>query len=209
MLKLRLQFFVVMLVIFSLLTTSLYVFIKLSFKQDFWRYIEQKETRFAHPLIKDLVKNYHQEKNWKWIDNWEDYVVAKLESETREFRRANPQNFTDQRPPTPNEQDGERMPPHPDFKDDNSHEPAHHVFREWRRMPPMSALRFIFLLDEDRHLIAGKSQNLDEAFLIPLNDENKTIGFLGIPFNPAVRDLQEVAMNLLNLAAISTTLAKL
>lgn len=194
MLKLRLQFFIVMLVIFSLLTTGLYVFIKLSFKQDFWRYIEQKETRFAQPLIKDLVNNFHAQKNWQWINDWEGYVVTKLESETREYQRANNlQNFTEHRMSPPHGEHDESMKPPPEPRDENNqHEPKdRHVFREWRRMPPMIALHFIFLLDEDHHLIAGKNQDLDEAFLIPLIDDDKTIGYLGIPFNPAVRDLQD------------------
>lgn len=192
MLKLRMQFFVVMLIIFSLLTTGLYVFIKLSFKQDFWHYIEQKETRFAQPLITDIVKNFHEQKNWQWIDNWEAYVLAKLESETREYQRANnPQNFNRLPPPPGARGDTLKPPPEP-RNENNQHRPTErHVFREWRRMPPMSALHFIFLLDEEHHLIAGKNQNLDEAFLIPLNDDNKTIGYLGIPFNPAIRDLQD------------------
>lgn len=194
MLKLRLQFFIVMLVIFSLLTTGLYVFIKLSFKQDFWRYIEQKETRFAQPLIKDLVAHYHAQKSWQWIDGWEGYVVVKLESETREFQRANnSQNFNERRLPPPNGERDDSLKPPPEHHDDNNQRGPieKRIFREWRRMPPMSALHFIFLLDEDHHLIAGKNQDLNEAFLIPLIDDYKTIGYLGIPFNPAVRDLQD------------------
>jgi len=193
MLKLRLQFFIVMLVIFSLLTTGLYLFIKLSFKQDFWHYIEQKETRFAQPLIKDLVKNYHEQKNWRWIGEWENYVTAKLESETREYQRANStQIFSERRPPPPTERNEAANPHPPEYRDDKDRKPiGKRIFREWRRLPPMSALHFIFLLDKNHHLIAGKNPELDEAFLIPLNDERKTIGYLGIPFNPAIRDLQD------------------
>lgn len=194
MLKLRMQFFVVMLVIFSLLTTGLYVFIKLSFKQDFWHYIEQKETRFAQPLIKDLVKNFHEQKSWQWINDWEAYVVAKLESETREFQRANNlQNFNDLPPPPQFGEHKGKMRQPPEHHNENNQHGAmdRHAFREWRRMPPMIALHFIFLLDKEHHLIAGKNKNLDEAFLIPLEDDNEIIGYLGIPFNPAVRDLQD------------------
>ncbi len=187
MLKLRLQFFIVMLVIFSLLTTGLYIFIKYSFKQDFWKYIEEKETRFAQPLIVDLTNKYQEEKNWDWITNWDDYVVAKLESETREYRRANPQQFGD---PVPNAnplapEDANRL------LSNNTLQPSQQVFREWRRMPPMFALRYIFLLDKNRQHIAGKSKDVNEAFLIPIMDDNKVAGYVGIPFNPAVRDLQD------------------
>lgn len=175
MFKLRLQFFIVMLIVCSLLTAGLYVFIKFSFKQDFWHYIEQKETRFARPLVKDLVSNFHRQKNWLWIDNWDQYVATTLETETREYMRAMlKKNQREQREAHPN--------------------PENQAARDWRelrRMPPMSALQFIFLLNEDKNLVAGKSQPLNEAFLIPLLDHNTIIGYLGIPFNPAVRDLQD------------------
>jgi two-component system sensor histidine kinase BaeS len=194
MFKLRLQFFIVMLVIFSLLTTGLYIFIKLSFKHDFWRYIEQKETRFAQPLIIDLEKNFHEQKNLQWIENWDEYVVAKLESETREYQHANnPQNFNQHPMPPPNGARDEAMkPPLEHSADHNQHGPnERHAVHEWRRLPPMSALHLIFLLDEDQHLLAGKKQDLNEAFLIPLKDDDNIIGYLGIPFNSAVRDLQD------------------
>ncbi|RYY03169.1 MAG: HAMP domain-containing protein [Gammaproteobacteria bacterium] len=201
MFKLRLQFFIVMLIICSLLTTGLYVFIKLSFKEDFWFYIEQKETRFAQPLIKDLVKKYQENNDWKWIEDWNTYVAAILETETREHMRAMlKQNFMDRRG-GPDDQDDRRRdgdkytePPPPDMRDDRSRSPENQAPRDWRelrRMPPMSALQFLFLLDDKKQLVAGKSQPLDEAFLIPLNNKGKNIGYLGIPFNPAVRDLQD------------------
>ncbi len=202
MFKLRLQFFIVMLVICSLLTTGLYLFIKFSFKQDFWFYIEQKETRFAQPLIKDLVKKFHAHKNWRWIDEWHVYVATTLETETREHMRAMlKQNYMDRRPPPNGEPNNERHrdggekysePLPPNMHGNNARENrAPHEWRELRRMPPVSALQYIFLLDEHKQLVAGKSQPLDDAFLIPLHDEGNTIGYLGIPFNPAVRDLQD------------------
>lgn len=207
MFKLRLQFFIVMLVICSLLTAGLYLFIKLSFKQDFWFYIEQKETRFAQPLIKDLVKKYHTHKSWNWInDEWNDYVANTFDAEVREHIRVImlKQNFMDHRPPPDEERDDRRrdngeknsdfMPPD-NMRGDNARDPrdnrAPREWRELRRMPPMSALQYLFLLDDHKHLIAGKTQTLDEAFLIPLQDDGNIIGYLGIPFNPAVRDLQD------------------
>jgi two-component system, OmpR family, sensor histidine kinase BaeS len=199
MFKLRLQFFIVMLIVCSLLTTGLFVFIKLSFKQDFWFYIEQKETRFAQPLLVDLVKKFHQNKNWLWIENWDTYVATTLEAETREHMRALiRKNQTDHHLP-PSEDDDMRhydrspipRPPETQGESHGAENHAPHDWRELRRMPPISALQYIFLLDSDKKLIAGKNLPLNDAFLIPLIDKNKTIGFLGIPFNPAIRDLQD------------------
>ncbi len=198
MFKLRLQFFIVMLIVCSLLTTGLYLFIKFSFKQDFWHYIEQKETRFAQPLVKDLVANFQLQHNWLWIDDWNAYVAATLESETREYMRAMmKKNQNDHREPPPDgprfEDDNDKKRPPPEFNRDNR-SPSENQARDWRelrRMPPMSALKYIFLLDEKKTLVAGKDRPISEAFLIPLLDDSKTIGYVGIPFNPAVRDLQD------------------
>ncbi len=200
MFKLRMQFFIMMLIVCSLLTTGLYVFIKYNFKQDFWFYIEQKETRFAQPLIKDLIKKFRTAENWDWIDDWNTYVATTLETETREHMRAMlRRNAGDHLPPLPNEP-GERRR---DREKYNESLPDNHIrrsvqenhaprdWRELRRMPPVSALQFLFLLDEKKKLVAGKNQALNEAFLIPLISDDKTIGYLGIPFNPAVRDLQD------------------
>jgi len=202
MFKLRMQFFIMMLIVCSLLTTGLYLFIKYNFKQDFWSYIEQKETRFAQPLIKDLVTKFHENKNWHWIEDWNTYVATILETETREHMRAMlRQNSIDRRaaPDVPGERRREirerSTEPLPESHLPNTRSSQeNHVPRDWRelrRMPPMSALQFIFLLDERKNLVAGKSRPLDEAFLIPLMSDDKTVGYLGIPFNPAVRDLQD------------------
>ncbi len=199
MFKLRLQFFIVMLIVCSLLTTGLYLFIKFSFKQDFWHYIEQKETRFARPLVKDLVANFQLQHNWLWIDDWNDYVAATLETETREYMRAiMKKNQHERLEPPPDdprvENDKHRDRPPKMLHRDSWLSPENQATRDWRelrRMPPMSALKYIFLLDEKKILVAGKNQPLNEAFLIPLLDDGETIGYVGIPFNPAVRDLQD------------------
>lgn len=202
MFKLRMQFFIMMLIVCSLLTTGLYLFIKYSFKQDFWFYIEQKETRFAQPLIKDLINKFNTNNNWSWIEDWNTYVATTLETETREHMRAiMRRNFIDHRNTSSESNTGrvnndekyteslpdEQIKPRRSAKENH----APRDWRELRRMPPISALQFIFLLDEKKNLVAGRSQPLNEVFLIPLVTDDKTIGYLGIPFNPAVRDLQD------------------
>lgn len=197
MFKLRMQFFIVMLIVCSLLTTGLYVFIKFSFKQDFWHYIEQKETRFARPLVKDLVANFQLQHNWLWIDDWNAYVAATLETETREYMHAQlKKNQKDEGEPKLQEFNKVEIKQrkHGESLKDTLTPSETQAAREWRqlrRMPPMFALKYIFLLDEKKTLVAGKDQPLNEAFLIPLVDDGETVGYVGIPFNPAVRDLQD------------------
>jgi len=199
MFKLRAQFFIVMLIICSLLTTGLYLFIKLSFKQDFWRYVEKKETRFTQPLVADLVQNFHDKKDWQWINNWDEYILAHVEVETREHMHANNQSNRDPQHLQPNnnrEHDQEeRRPPPPQITDSpaktSTNDRGFRDWRDFRRMAPMGAMRFIFLLDENHQLVAGNNERQKDSFLIELNDGDKTVGYLGVPFNPAIRDLQD------------------
>lgn len=197
MLKLRLQFFIVMLVVCGLLTTGLYVFINYSFKQDFWTYVERKETHFAQPLIKDLTVKYHDHNNWLWISDWNNYVATTLDAETREHLRAlmkkklAEKNSAQEKNDDDQDDETEHTSGHEAHHEnhDDFHKP--HDWRDLRRIPPASALQFIFLLDEHKQLIAGKSLPLNDVFLIPLKDQEKHIGYLAIPFNPAIRNLQD------------------
>jgi two-component system, OmpR family, sensor histidine kinase BaeS len=219
MLKLRLQFFIVMLTLCGLLTAGLYLFINFSFKQDFWHYIEKKETRFAQPLIADLENNFRLHKDWNWLPKWEDYIVSHLDVRNR--TRANAPGPDDKFappgfPPFGGPESGEFMKHKPDDKrgpsrspdardhadDDDKgakadrERPDARAWREWRElrhMPPLVSLRNIFLLDADKRWVQGTNANIEDAFLIPLHSDDAVIGYLGIPFNPAIRDLQDAS----------------
>lgn len=219
MFKLRLQFFIVMLTLCGLLTAGLYLFINFSFKQDFWHYIEKKETRFAQPLINDLENNFRLHNNWTWLPKWEDYIVAHLDIRNRsrtnmpgpdegfappgfppfggpspeDFKhksgddRRGPENFSGPRErPDGGDKDGRPAKERPDAR-------AWREWRELRHMPPLTSLRNIFLLDADKKLMKGANPDIEDAFLIPLHSDGTVIGYLGIPFNPAIRDLQDAS----------------
>ena len=253
MFKLRLQFFWVMLALTSLMSVGIYLFIKISFKIDFWDYIEKRETRFAQPLVEDLETNYASHGDWNWIEDWNAYLGQQLQFQRNNWRRdpRQPQPYGNQQPPEkpqqtdrqpngyrtpampqPTMENGETIPPagqahpngHQTFGEDpyrNDHEPHHNEaippypgdpmaeranpnepnsdkkqnpFKSWRdsrQRPPMEAMRTIYLEDDHHKLIKGENQHGDESFLIPITVEGKTVGYLGIPFNPAIRDLQD------------------
>ncbi len=216
MFKLRLQFFIVMLTLCGLLTAGLYLFINYSFKQDFWHYIEKRETRFAQPLINDLESNFQVHNSWTWLPKWEDYIVAHLDIRNRNRMPGSddgfsPPGFPPFGGPAPDEfmkrkpGDDRRGPdgPHDSRPDDADKDGRHDkerpdakAWREWRElrhMPPLVSLRNIFLLDADKKIVQGSNPDLDDAFLIPLHSEDSLIGYLGIPFNPAIRDLQDAS----------------
>lgn len=220
MFKLRLQFFIVMLTLCGLLTAGLYLFITDSFKLDFWHYIEKRETRFAQPLITDLENNYQIHNSWTWLPKWEDYLVAHLDVRNRSRGNApDPDDsFSPGFPPFGGPEPGEFMKRKPGddrhgpkdffgprdnhFNDANNNgrpdkeRPDARAWREWRElrhMPPLMSLRNIFLLDAKKKLVQGTHPDVDDAFLIPLHSNDAVIGYLGIPFNPAIRDLQDAS----------------
>lgn len=231
MFKLRLQFFWVMLALTSLMSVGIYLFIKISFKDDFWDYIEKKETRFAQPLVEDLTKNYAQHQNWDWIPDWSTYLSQQLQFQRSNWRREmralgyndknNTQTNNDSREHDPKEFDPNaprdrnlnkrRDPPpfgSPDFderkfpegrapeQEDHGEEKKreNNPFKSWRdsrQRPPMEAMRTLYLENAQHKLIQGDNPHPDDSFLIPLKVNNQIVGYLGIPFNPAIRDLQD------------------
>lgn len=190
MFKLRLQFFLVLLLMSSLLTSGLYVFIKYSFQHDFWHYINKKEMRFFQPLANDLIKNYNQHKNWLWITEWDQYLFQNMEisdssqpSQRNNFPLPHPNDFSE----TKNESDRKPL---------KKETVTPGIAAEPRDKRGLNRRGFIngnniFLLDNKHQLIAGKNNNRKEPFLLPLKSEQKIIGYLGIPVNPALRDLQD------------------
>lgn len=198
MFRLRLQFFLVLLLMSILLTTGLYIFIKVSFQHDFWNYINAKEIRYTQPLAADLIKNYTQQKNWSWIEDWDQYAAQHLD--TSNFPRRSRQ---DNGPPPPSEQNpGEQLPATPPGANNSTERNSHQDDKESRerqefrdkrdfnRRPPMGGPG-IFLLDENKKLVAGKNERRNNVFLMELASDDKIIGYIGIPINPALRDLQD------------------
>lgn len=192
MFKLRLQFFLVLLLMSSLLTTGLYIFIKVSFQHDFWNYINAREIRFVQPLTNDIVKNYAQHKNWQWITtDWDQYVVSHLDfSEPPRPSKNDAESFP---PPQNNPPEAEQRSNSPEMLSDDKDISSRREERERRDRRDFSRRMgaTIFLLDEHHELIAGKNERRKDVFLIPLKNEDHIIGYLGMPVNPALRDLQD------------------
>lgn len=193
MFKLRLQFFWVMLALTSLMSVGIYLFIKISFKEDFWDYIEKKETRFAQPLVDDLTKNYAAQNNWDWITDWNSYLNEQLQAQRTNWRREMRSLSFGDKPP--------QLPPyehHHNNHEAREHDEENHAeknpFKSWRdsrQRPPMEALRTLYLEDAQHNVIRGVQAPKEDSFLIPLKVSNTIVGYLGIPFNPAIRDLQD------------------
>jgi len=191
--NLRIQVFLAFACFAVLLTGGLYLYSRLSFERGFTQYIEQKETARNARLIHALERHYRMTNNWdvfrKNTNYWElfvwQYTVNMRERGDR---------------PIP-------FPLPPELNSFDIDEPNRFFFhrdtrtrRERSTQSPEDFLRnqpykrFI-LLNEDEEVIAGKKWR-NETYLysnIVINSgtTKKTVGYLGVPLNPALRDLRD------------------
>ena len=169
MFKLRTQFFLALLATSAVLTGALYAFFSFSFERGFWHYIEQKEIARAAPLIEKLEQHYQEHGNWDWFrsnpEAWPDYLTVFMMDNFRS-RRLPP----DALPGTP-----------PDGM-----APPINVSRR------VSALfRAVVLLDKEQNLVAGDPRMRRDIYRHKLQVNSRTVGYLGMPLNPALRDLHD------------------
>jgi|SRR5690554_46852 len=168
--SLRIKLFIALLSISAVLTGGLYVLFNFSFERGFWRYIEQKEIARAAPLIEKLEQHYATEGDWDVFAQdpqvWPEYL-------TRFFLES-----FDQR----------GLPKSPDLSNDNRQKDRRKE-RDERRIRVL--LRSIVLLDSKQQIVAGDPRMRREIYRHKLEVDSQTVGFLGMPMNPALRDLHD------------------
>ena len=194
--NLRIQVFLVFACFAVLLTGGLFLYSRLSFERGFNHYIEQKETARNARLISALERHYRMTGNWdnfkKNRNYWELFVWQYT---------ANPRERGDRPIPFPlppelsnnNDREYDEEPGrffiHRDTKNkrDRKHGPE-----EFLRHQPYK--RFI-LLNDDKKVIAGKKwRNETYSFsdlTITVDGHEQCVGYLGVPLNPALRDLRD------------------
>lgn len=197
--NLRVQVFLVFALFAVLLTGGLFLYSRLSFELGFNRYIEQKETSRNANLINALERQYRMAGNWdafKKNRNYWELFVWQYSANLRE-RGERPIPFP--LPPELNNsppEDGEpnRFFFHRDTKgkreggrDRDPKDPE-----DFLRHQPYK--RFI-LLNEKEKVIAGKKWRnetyLYSDLIINIDGKEQCVGYLGVPMNPALRDLRD------------------
>src|SRR5690606_9533948 len=164
MFKLRTQFFIALLTTSAVLTGALYAFFSFSFERGFWHYIEQKEIARAAPLIEKLEEHYEEHGNWDLFKDNPEAWPEYLSSFMLDNFRAR------------------RLGPAPD------QERAVPV-NVSRRVNAL--LRAVVLLDSDQNIVAGDPRMRREIYRHKLQVGSRTVGYLGMPLNPALRDLHD------------------
>lgn len=193
--NLRVQVFLAFACFAVLLTGGLFAYSRLSFEQGFNHYIEQKETARNARLINALERQYRMTGNWDAFEKnrnyWELFVWQY--TPLRRERGERPIPFP--------------LPPELNNFDTDTDEPSRFFFnRETRnkrdrdQQGPEDFLRHqpykrFILLDDNKDLIAGKKWRNETYFYSDLtmniNGEKNIVGYLGVPLNPALRDLRD------------------
>lgn len=199
--NLRIQVFLVFACFAVLLTGGLFLYSRLSFERGFNHYMEQKEAARNARLISALERHFTYNGNWNAFavnpHYWEIFVWQYSANMRQRSDRPIPFPF----PPELNtriNEDNDDDKPGTFFVRKNTQETR----RDDDREPPQPEdflrhqpyKRFI-LLDRKEKLISGKKWRNETYFFsdlyISIDGEQKVIGYLGTPMNPALRDLRD------------------
>ncbi|WP_049765468.1 ATP-binding protein [Cellvibrio japonicus] len=183
MFKLRVQVFLAFVGFALLLTMGLFFYSRLSFEHSFTRYLEGRENERNAVLLEALSSHYQrtgswdafqQPGRWEWFVNQYRRMGQAMPEPERERDREPPQEPPRWSPPAQ-----PRIQPLPDWINNE------------RWILRLRALRTRFILqDADKRQVAGEEANHEHYIYSRIQSpDNKTLGYLGTPINPALRDL--------------------
>ena len=200
--NLRIQVFLVFACFAVLLTGGLFLYSRLSFERGFNHYMEQKEASRNALLISALERHFFNNGSWNAFKinphYWEIFVWQYTANTRQRSERPIPLPF----PPELN----------PRFSDDYETSRKNDALivrkntqedrRDGRREPikPDDFLRHqpykrFILLNQNEKLISGKKWRNEVYFFnelyLKIDGQQKLIGYLGTPMNPALRDLRD------------------
>ncbi len=195
--NLRIQVFLVFAFFAVLLTSGLFLYSRLSFERGFNHYMEQKETARNARLINALERQYRMTGNWDAFKINRNYWELFVWQYTANLRERGERPIPFPLPPELNnnfdnnpDNDRDRFFLHRDTQ--NNRERAPQNMDDFLRHQPYK--RFI-LLNEKKKVIAGKRWRNETYFYSDIHTivdgEEKRVGYLGTPMNPALRDLRD------------------
>ncbi len=192
--NLRVQVFLAFACFAVLLTGGLYLYSRLSFERGFAQYMEQRETARNARLIHALERHYRMANSWDVFKKNANYWELFVWQYTVNIRERNERPIPFPLPPELNNSfdidDSNRFFFHRDNR--NRRERATQSPEDFLRNQPYK--RFI-LLDEKENVIAGRKWRNETYFFSDLKINNGqggvTVGYLGVPLNPMMRDLRD------------------
>ena len=193
--NLRIQVFLAFACFAVLLTGGLFLYSRLSFERGFNHYIEQKETARNAKLINSLERHYRMAGNWEAFKKNRNYWELFVWQYTANIRERGERPIPFPLPPELNNNNFDNDEPNRFFlhrNTKNKRERAADNPEDFLRHQPYK--RFI-LLDGDEDVIAGKKWRNEtysySDLVIQVDGRKKTVGYLGVPLNPALRDLRD------------------
>lgn len=203
MYRLWVKLFAIMLAVNVLLAGGLYLFLKTSFERSFSGYVSQRQKDMAETLATQLETYFTTVGNWqefkndppRWVEFQRSHGLFRRNGDPPPFimslKRTVPGTSRGGAPPPPQDvwvgetgTTGPMPPPEAGVRPDGPiiHGEVHSTFF---RTP-------FFLLDGKRKLIAGITWPLDQSYLRPLRVNDATIGFLGLPNSPELREVVDI-----------------
>lgn len=192
--NLRVQVFLAFACFAVLLTSGLFLYSRLSFERGFNHYMEQKESARNAKLINALEHHYRMAGNWDTFKKNHNYWELFVWQYTTNLRARGERPIPFPLPPElTNDHEGDdhnRFFLHRDTKskrDRDARSPE-----DFLRHQPYK--RFI-LLNKRKKIVAGKQWRNETYFysdlIIQQDGRDNIIGYLGVPMNPALRDLRD------------------
>ncbi len=174
--KLRVQVFLAFVGFSLLLTLGLFFYSRVSFEHSFTHYLESRENERNALLLEALSSYYRQTGGWDGLQQpgrWEWFVS--------QYRRMGRMQGPAQEPPRWQPPTLPLLQPLPDWINSE----------RWEMRLRSLRTQFI-LLDSERQLIAGDQARHDHYIYSRIQGRgSQTLGYLGTPINPALRDLMD------------------
>ncbi|MCP5324849.1 MAG: HAMP domain-containing protein [Oceanospirillaceae bacterium] len=205
----RTRIFLVMLLVSVVLAFALLFFFRSSVETGFWRYVQAREIRAAQPVLSALAAEYAAADGWQNIADTENHWQAFLRKHAQHLQDGpgdktgpdfgntpGPGGQGDMQGGPPDKPDG---PPGkqggPDGFNGDKFNPGN--FKPDAGGPPGGfdkpanlPLKPYALFDANRILLRGRNWFSKDMTLLAVEINGNTVGYLGLPTRPDIRDFQ-------------------
>ena len=151
----------------ALLAALMYWHTSQSFDRGFLSYVNTVEMQKLQPLQDDLSQYYQDKKGWQWVDSehylWRELMDKHVRGEPLENEEFKPKH-------------------HRPFRDNSFQNefdrPRHHPFAH--RNTQLNIDHRVLLRDQNKNLIIGNPQRVDNARWLPIKVNDLIVGELGV-----------------------------
>jgi len=170
-----------------LLAVLMYWHTSQSFDRGFLSYVNTVEMQKLQPLQDDLSQYYQDKKGWQWVESehylWRDLMDKHVRGKPLEnFRMKRENDHFNRRNDFASENERFKPKHHRPFRDNSFqnefHRPRHRHFSY--RNTQLNIDPRILLRDQNKNLILGSPQRVDNAQWLPIKVNDLVVGELGV-----------------------------